>query len=118
MDFPPQEKVALAVRLLTIDLKQNKRISALEKAGGGLELDKLRTDLLGVVLDFLGVPPDNTVELSEKYGHKDAYDHPGMFCRDEYGNRWDDVKKENQITGFVKWVLQDVADRERRKKLN
>jgi hypothetical protein len=93
-----------AIAILKAEAEHDKKMDKLAKAD--FPADKLRVDLLDIVLDMLGVPADNTVEMRQAFG-QEAYDRPDCICRDCFGSRWSETEKtEKGIREFVDWVIQ------------
>lgn len=57
---------------------------------------------------MLGVPKDNTVELTEKHGQA-ALNDPDLFCRDRFTERWSETQSEDEIRDFVQWALNQMT---------
>jgi len=103
-----------AAAVLVADMTHNRKMQRLD--GTVVDPDKLYVELIGIVLDALGVPPDNTVKQSRIYGDA-MWDHPGTFCRDWLVDEWfsrssllSDSGTDAQATAvnFVDWVLSEM----------
>lgn len=66
-------------------------------------------EVLDLLLDAFGVPPDNTVEQHQKYGDQ-ANDRPDTFGRDWWYERYWKIKfnTEEEIWTFLESVRKDV----------
>jgi hypothetical protein len=69
------------IKLLQIQFEHNRKIREFR---GKLNLDYFEIDLLGVVLDALGIPADNSVEQIEKYGYAGWLAQPETVSRFGY----------------------------------
>lgn len=70
--------------------------------------DKYIEDLEEIILDAVGMPKDNTVEMIKLHGEDAAHEHKDMFCRDTpsewfyaYGNG--ELSKEQLIYNVKNW---------------
>lgn len=97
---------ALLVKVLMVDAEQNHRID--KAVAVGVELEKFRVDLLDIVLDALGVPPDTSAKPSEN-ADQPEWMRPDYFCRDHFGDRWYDCKKTRAgIEEYLHWVVHEL----------
>lgn len=93
--------------LLEIEAMHSRRIWDMERVSG-MEMDKLQIDLLDVALDLLGVPPDNTIQQEEKYGHQGMLKRDDTFCRDLFCERWSEIVDSGnteEVAAFPRWVI-------------
>lgn len=81
-------KDSILIRLLQLQFEHDQKI---KKFGPKLDFSYFDIDLLPVVLDAIGLPPDNTVEQEEKYGYPDYVDHEDTFCRDYWYDLFDEI---------------------------
>lgn len=71
----------ILIKLLQMQFEHRHK---LQEFKGKINLDYLEVDLLGVVLDAVGVPADNTIEQIEKYGYVNWLNQPDTFSRYGY----------------------------------
>jgi hypothetical protein len=71
----------ILIKLLQIHFEHKRKIDELK---GKINLAYLEVDLLSLVLDAVGVPADNTIELIEKYGYGGWLNQPDIFSRYGY----------------------------------
>ena len=69
------------IKLLQIQFEHERK---LREFAGKINLNYLEIDLLGVVLDAVGVPADNTLEQIRKYGYGGWLEQPDTFSRAQY----------------------------------
>ena len=74
-------------------------------------------DPLETALDLLGVPPDNTVEMIQRWGdlNETGVIPSGTYCRNFLYMMWYEYSKKNppDLEGFVRAVRGEVAQDER-----
>ena len=107
----------ILVALLRIDWEHHRKLRKIE-AAGGIELGPLHVDLCRLVLDAIGIPPDNSVDLIEAYG-ADAESHPQLVDRDLYTEKWFEILKlrrvsDRQFQAFVDWCRGQLREMESR----
>jgi hypothetical protein len=68
----------ILIKLLQIQFEHERK---LEEFTGKINLNYFEIDLLGVVLDAVGVPADNSLEQIGKYGYGNWMDQPDTFSR-------------------------------------
>jgi hypothetical protein len=68
----------MLVKLLQIQFEHERKLA---EFAGRMNLDYFEVDLLGVVLDAVGVPADNSLEQMGKYGYGQWLDRPETFSR-------------------------------------
>lgn len=103
-----------ATAVLVVDITHNRKMQKLD--GTVVDPDRLYVDLVKIVLDAVGVPPDNTVRQSKLHGDL-AWDHPDTFCRDWLTDEWHSrtsltaditIPLEQVATEFIVWVLSEM----------
>ncbi|PQP82812.1 hypothetical protein C0Q44_15620 [Paenibacillus sp. PCH8] len=95
-----------------IDMIQDMRTKE-KKVEDALEMtwsvyDHYMSELEHIILDSVGMPRDNTVEMTELYGDPEGYGHEDTFCRDIAGDWFFDysegeLSKEQLIKNVVNW---------------
>jgi hypothetical protein len=71
----------ILIKLLQIHFEHQRK---LDEFAGKINLSYFELDLLGLVLDAVGVPADNTIEQIGKYGYGGWIEQPNTFSRDWY----------------------------------
>jgi hypothetical protein len=105
----------IACKLLEVELKHNQLLNRIDNAIGGCVTDRLRVDLLSIVLDMFGVPPDNTVETVTMGSCSEWPDD--AFCRDWLIDKWLDVEQGEStmtVSEYIEWVkaqTKEIASR-------
>ncbi|KAF6558128.1 hypothetical protein G9G63_26150 [Paenibacillus sp. EKM202P] len=61
-----------------------------------------------IILDSVGMPRDNTVEMCKLHGDLEGFGHEDTFCRDIAGNWFfdyseGDITKDQLINNVVNW---------------
>ncbi|MBN1889174.1 MAG: hypothetical protein JW850_14370 [Thermoflexales bacterium] len=99
----------ILVRLLLIEAEHDEKLKQHEEA---INDEYWNIDLIEVVLDAIGVPADNSVEL------KMNFDHPDFFCRDWFYHKWGDIKDAGatreaveDYLAKIKQAVQDLSER-------
>lgn len=70
--------------------------------------DSYINDIQEIILDSVGMPRDNTVEMTKLHGDPEGYEHEDMFCRDTasewfYAHGKGELSKEQLIQNVVTW---------------
>lgn len=99
---------SILIRLLQLDVSHDKKLKKLEQLisvdNAELHLD----GLLDIVLDVLGVPPDNTVETDAVNIANTTGKWPeGSYSRDPFYDAWFAIKRgqsETTVEKFPEWV--------------
>ncbi|HXV43849.1 MAG TPA: hypothetical protein VEC96_12360 [Anaerolineae bacterium] len=84
----------ILIKLLHMQFEHERK---LREFAGKINLNYFEIDLLDVVLDAVGVPPDNTLAQIGKYGYGDWVEQPDTFSRAWYYDEFKrQVKQGNQ----------------------
>lgn len=68
----------ILIKLLQTHFEHQRKLA---EFAGKLNLSYFEIDLLGLVLDAVGIPADNSLEQIGKYGYGDWLDRPETFSR-------------------------------------
>jgi hypothetical protein len=66
------------------------------------------SEIEAIILDSVGMPRDNTVEMLKLHGDPEGYGHEDFFCRDIAGNWFfdhseGDITKDQLINNVINW---------------
>lgn len=103
----------LCIAILATECCHVRKLRALEAMQ--INPEGLYVDMLDYVLDAIGVPADNTVEQSRKYGEDAWIDRADTFCRDWLCEHWYDVIRgpcddEEAAWQYFDWLLNETED--------
>ncbi len=99
----------ILIKLLQLQFEHNRKI---EEFAGKINLNYLEIDLLGVVLDAVGVPADNTIEQIEKYGYYDWLEQPGTRSRYLYYEEFKNQVKQGSYEECRAYLEAVVTSRQ------
>ncbi len=81
----------ILIKLLQLHFEHSRK---LREFAGKINLNYLELDLLGVVLDAVGVPADNTTAQIRKYGYAGWWEKPDTFSRGWYYDEFENQVKQ------------------------